>query len=251
MDDNAAGSSGLGLAISRRISEIMGGDITVQSERGEGSIFTVRIPCWLADGADQPEADSHALETTNISAMHQSPDHLLASADDADRSATFVNMAMDKPLSVLIADDYDVNRLGANSSAGDAGLPSRRGCQRRRSTASTARQELRRRADGHPHAGDRWRRGNPQNSSRIDGPQPFIAAVTASAIKGDREKYLEAGMDAYISKPVDALQLAETLEAAFENRYGSEQNTLERRPRRDASGRHPSWMSCALASDRH
>ena len=49
VDDNSAGSSGLGLAICRRISEIMGGDIAVQSKPGEGSVFTVRIPCWLAE----------------------------------------------------------------------------------------------------------------------------------------------------------------------------------------------------------
>lgn len=57
---------------------------------------------------------------------------------------------------------------------------------------------------------------------RIDGPQPFIVAVTASALKGDRDRYLAAGMDAYISKPVDILKLAETLASAYEKKHGAE-----------------------------
>jgi signal transduction histidine kinase len=38
------GDTGLGLAITRKLARMMGGDVTVMSEPGKGSVFTVRLP---------------------------------------------------------------------------------------------------------------------------------------------------------------------------------------------------------------
>jgi signal transduction histidine kinase len=38
------GGTGLGLALSRKLARMMGGDVTVTSEPGKGSVFTVRLP---------------------------------------------------------------------------------------------------------------------------------------------------------------------------------------------------------------
>jgi len=44
------GGTGLGLALSRKLARMMGGDVTVTSEPGKGSVFTVRLP----SGTDTP-----------------------------------------------------------------------------------------------------------------------------------------------------------------------------------------------------
>lgn len=45
-----------------------------------------------------------------------------------------------------------------------------------------------------------------------EAKRPYIVALTANALKGDKETYLEAGMDAYLSKPIHIHQLIETLQ---------------------------------------
>jgi CheY-like chemotaxis protein len=47
---------------------------------------------------------------------------------------------------------------------------------------------------------------------------PFIVAATANAMEGDRERYLAAGMDAYVSKPLRIDELVTSLEAAATHR---------------------------------
>ena len=54
------GGIGLGLAISKRFCQMMGGDITVKSKLGRGSTFTIRLPRIVDDEADGPLVFQHA-----------------------------------------------------------------------------------------------------------------------------------------------------------------------------------------------
>jgi signal transduction histidine kinase len=61
------GGTGLGLAITRQFCEMMGGDITVRSEHGRGTAFTVRLPMAAEPAAPHPGADAISLTTSGDS----------------------------------------------------------------------------------------------------------------------------------------------------------------------------------------
>ena len=185
------GGSGLGLAISRRLVERMGGRITAEAGTGGGSIFTFTIRFHRGSEAD----------LTSAALLSPAP-VAIASGDR-------------EPLRILLAEDNPLNQKVARLLLGKLGYSADLAANGLEVLAALERQdydvvlmdvmmpeldglEATRRIVG------RWPREQ----------RPRIVALTASAMREDRERCLAAGMDEYLSKPIDLQALAEALQHA-------------------------------------
>ena len=188
------GGTGLGLAISKRIIDQMGGSIEVRSALGEGTRFSLVLPCFEAPPASAPaplrrgEAASRAQAPAASAAPH--PLSILVAEDNS-----FNQMVIIKQLS-LLGHTADVASNGVEALAAtrnrnydlvlmDCQMPEMDGFEVTRLILAAAR------ATG--------------------AAPPVIVAITANAMEGDAALCLAAGMNEYLSKPISLDDLRRVL----------------------------------------
>ena len=187
------GGTGLGLTITRRLVELLGGGIQVDSQPGKGSCFHFTLPLLT----QMPAASAAAVEPQAPAIVRDKPDQQ-------------VNVGLE----ILLVEDNPVNQKLALM------LLERRGY--RVTLANHGRQALDLLAN-HSFAAILMDMQMPVMDG-IEAAQEIrllekrehrrptsIIAMTANAMQGDRERCLEAGMDDYITKPVKADELFERL----------------------------------------
>jgi signal transduction histidine kinase/CheY-like chemotaxis protein len=182
------GGTGLGLAITRRLVEMHGGEVSVDSQLGQGSRFQVILPCEV--GAQAVESAAAAPSETYGEILEPSPPaHLLLVEDNLVNQKVVLAMLRKKGYRIDVANDGKeaLAKLANNSRYDlvlmDVQMPVLDGLE----TTRLIRRD------------PRW--------DRLP-----VVAMTAHAMNGDRERCLQAGMDAYISKPVQPAHLIATIE---------------------------------------
>ncbi len=178
------GGAGLGLTISKYFVELMGGKITVESEKGQGSKFVVSVIL---------KSDTKKSDKTNIPIFKESkPLHILIAEDNLLNSQVVMaflsrlghtsKVASNGKiaLGILAEEDFDVVLM-------DIEMPEMDGFE--------ATEAIRNGYDG------------------IRNPNIPIIALTAHALKEYELKCYKAGMDNYLTKPIDIDKLSEILQA--------------------------------------
>jgi PAS domain S-box-containing protein len=193
------GGTGFGLAIARQLIELMGGTVGAESELGAGSTFWIELPLVSAaatDGGPSPAASPRLWGSAPcVLVAEDSPVNQTVAVRTLERVGCQADVARSgrEALAMLASRHYDAVLM-------DCQMPELDGYE--------ATAELRRREGAGQHT-------------------PVIA-MTGDAMDGDRERCLEAGMDDYLSKPIERAALVAVLDRWLPSESSRSNDDVER-----------------------
>lgn len=185
-----ATGTGIGLAVSRRLAKNMGGDITVTSEQGKGSTFTLTIhaPSVAEEVDDAFDEDDMPLPALNVLLVEDIELNVIVARSVLEKLGNSVDVAMTgkAALEMFKPGEYDLVLL-------DIQLPDMTGLDiSRELTKRYPREDL-----------------------------PPLVALTANVLK-DKQEYLNAGMDDVLSKPLSVPALTAMIKKLWDTQDDEE-----------------------------
>ncbi|MDX1944153.1 MAG: ATP-binding protein [Pirellulaceae bacterium] len=198
------GGTGLGLSISQRLVELMGGKIWAESELGKGSTFKFQVEMQYAP--DSPAGRAPAKPAAAAKPIGLQGLSILLAEDNAVNQKLAVLLLEKRKHKVTVVDDGRQAVTRALAEKFDVVLMD---VQMPVLDGFAAVDEIRRHEAAH-------------------GGHVPIVAMTAHAMKGDRERCLAAGMDGYVSKPIIPQELYATIDQVVSAR-NSEPSGLTRK----------------------
>jgi signal transduction histidine kinase/CheY-like chemotaxis protein len=215
--------AGLGMNITRRLVELMNGEILVESEFGKGSAFTVRLPQGIVDDGVLGKAIVENLMQFRLGKMSQ-----MKKAPQVVREY----MPYGK---ILIVDDVETNLYVAKGLMSPYGLSI--------DTAESGFESIEKIKNGAiydiifmDHFMPKMDGIEAAKIIRELGYTKPIVALTANALTGQTEMFLTNGFDGFISKPIDIHQLNAVLNKLVRDGYPSETIEAARQQKNNIKG---------------
>ncbi|HUG66523.1 MAG TPA: PAS domain S-box protein [Pirellulaceae bacterium] len=212
------GGTGLGLAICAELLRLMGGRLSLQSALDEGSTFSFRLSFDLPTDPTRDSVDGSLLER-----LHDLP---VLVVDDNGQTPQKLEAPIDlhagdplASLSVLVAEDTPANqkvvttvlkKRGHSVTVADNGREAVEHFKKEAFDVVLMDIQM-------PILNGYQATAAIREFERKRGTTTPIIAMTAHAMRGDREKCLESGMDAYIAKPLNVKQLLGLIESITED----------------------------------